>query len=94
VTILLDHEDDIMIYYLCNIYNYIIYIYFISVFAGVQEALYDTKEGGMPAGVVMGLAWNPLGIDKFIPYDGQIGDDYKHRINLLNKAHRWISSIH
>eukprot|EP00604_Paraphysomonas_vestita_P002956 CAMPEP_0174820794 /NCGR_PEP_ID=MMETSP1107-20130205/4839_1 /TAXON_ID=36770 /ORGANISM="Paraphysomonas vestita, Strain GFlagA" /LENGTH=502 /DNA_ID=CAMNT_0016036799 /DNA_START=1081 /DNA_END=2586 /DNA_ORIENTATION=+ len=26
-----------------------------------QEALYDSGEGGMPPGVVMGLAWNPLG---------------------------------
>jgi ATP-dependent Lon protease len=26
-----------------------------------QEALYDSKAGGMPPGVVMGLAWNPLG---------------------------------
>lgn len=26
-----------------------------------QEALYDSSNGGMPPGVVMGLAWNPLG---------------------------------
>lgn len=26
-----------------------------------NDAIYDSKEGGMPPGVVMGLAWNPLG---------------------------------
>jgi ATP-dependent Lon protease len=28
-----------------------------------QEALYDSTAGGMPPGVVMGLAWNPLGLN-------------------------------
>ena len=26
-----------------------------------NDAIYDSKEGSLPAGVVMGLAWNPLG---------------------------------
>ena len=33
-----------------------------------QEALYDSTAGGMPPGVVMGLAWNPLGISSFDPF--------------------------